>query len=93
MTKMEKAIFGKNGYKVKTETKKPISRSKKKVNLPNKITAAEFNQHLYESMPEEEHQKELIKWLEKSQLYYEIGLEVYFDITNTFFHSCSSHFR
>ncbi|RUM64591.1 MAG: hypothetical protein DSZ04_01845 [Sulfurimonas sp.] len=75
MTKMEKAIFGKNGYKVKTETKKPISRSKKKVNLPNKITAAEFNQHLYESMPEEEHQKELIKWLEKSQLYYEIGLE------------------
>ena len=39
------------------------------------MTAAEFNQHIYENMPEEEHQKELIKWLEKSQIYYEIGLE------------------
>lgn len=72
---MEKAIFGKNGYKVKAEAMKPVSKSKKQVSLPKKMMAAEFNQHLYENMSEEEHQKELIKWLEKSQIYYEIGLE------------------
>lgn len=77
MTKIEKAIFGSKGYQApKSQSivfKKVKPHQKKK--LPKTMTAKELKKYNYENMSEEEHQEELVKWLSKKKIYFEIGLE------------------
>lgn len=75
MTDLELAIFGPGGYKKKPIEAKRSPVKAKTISKPRTLSSKEYKELTEEEYTEEENQIQLINYLNKKDIYFEIGLE------------------